>query len=799
MLVTIISVLALVASIVLCRREIVRQHAETRCAASTGQAASPHGADAPSPIEDDPVRDIVRPRRMGADIAWAVVFWALQAFLIVWSALGLVQQDPISALVVNAVLAFCAWASFAHDRVAAAVREFQVSHKRLSRPLVGAVSLILLAGVFAMLALELPSNHCIWLIWPLCLLLEWFLITVVLAGLYFLFQRHGAAPAVLCAGLFVLGIAEYFVITFKNQPIQPGDLTALSTAAAVAGTGYTYSITAYCLYGMAALALALLCCSLASLLVPVEEERRFTGGRAVAANLLVGVLCLAAFAVHVTCIDYYNLLRIQVYSWRPLDSYYHQGYLPTFISAAQTIRPPVPEDYDYDDAAALLEEYAAAYDEDPELGASPARVEAEAQYAEERPAVIAIMNETFSDLSIYQNLHAGYEGPAYFNSIPDALARGPLYVSAYGGGTANSEFEFLTGNSMAYLGPGVYPYTLYDLSETENLARQFDEAGYTTTAMHPNHATNWNRENVYSDFGFDDFLDIDDFEGSETLRGMVTDAATYDKILELLDADENPQFIFDVTMQNHSGYDTGLIPYSKRVSYEIDGRIDTEVNEYLSLIDESDRALEEFLNELRQLDRKVVVVFFGDHQPFFPDRYNNAWFKGEDDAVHAERLWQTDYVIWANYDVAGCDQTSEERDLSANYLAAYLMQLIGAPLTDYQKAQLVISESMPAINTTGFASGSYSWYLTGDDPATDGGSGASGSAGGDGSDGDGSDGEALARAHADLETLQYYKLFGDGKDIYTRHQQSAGNEIDPNARQEDEDEVAEDGDGQGLQ
>ncbi len=70
------------------------------------------------------------------------------------------------------------------------------------------------------------------------------------------------------------------------------------------------------------------------------------------------------------------------------------------------------------------------------------------------------MNETFSDLSVYQNLHAGYEGPTYFKSIDDAVQRGDLYVSAYGGGTCNTEFEFLTGNSMAYLGQGVYPYDL---------------------------------------------------------------------------------------------------------------------------------------------------------------------------------------------------------------------------------------------------------------------------------------------------------------------------------------------------
>ena len=203
--------------------------------------------------------------------------------------------------------------------------------------------------------------------------------------------------------------------------------------------------------------------------------------------------------------------------------------------------------------------------------------------------------------------------------------------------------------------------------------------------MHPNHATNWNRENVYNDFGFDQFLAIEDFQDADTLRGMVTDAATYDKIIEMLQTDDSPQFIFDVTMQNHSGYDTGLLPNNIQTNYLIDGTYDPEVNEYLALIEQSDQALEEFIGKLQNLDRPVVVVFFGDHQPFFPSDFNDAWYQNEDEATHSERLYHTSYVIWANYDVAGREQTSSTEDISTNFLGAEVMNLIGAPLSDYQK------------------------------------------------------------------------------------------------------------------
>lgn len=697
-------------------------------------------------------------------IAWGVVFCAMQLFIIVWSAIGLVQQDAISAIITGAVLTLCAAASFARPRVSRRLRDLLPSAGPLAHPLAIAIMVLLVAGAFATLGLEIPSNHNLTWMYPLCLLLEYGLITAVMAGLFFISQRHGAAPAVLAFALCVLGIAEYFIVLFKSTPIQPGDLFALSTAVAVSN-GYVYTLSAFCLYGMALAAIAMLLCSFAGALAPRGDERRLTGVKAVAFNLLIGVLCLGGVTAHVTLIDYYNTLGIQVYTWRPLESYYRQGYLPSFISAAQTIRPPVPAGYDYDEAAELVQEYAAAYDASDEA-TSTNRAEAVAQFDEEKPTVIAVMNETFSDLSMYQNLHAGYEGPTFFKSLSDAVSRGTLYVSAYGGGTCNTEFEFLTGNSMAYLGQGVYPYTIYDLTETGNLAQQFSDLGYDTTAMHPNHATNWNRENVYRDFGFDQFLAIEDFTDAETLRGMVTDGATYDKILELLEQNENPQFIFDVTMQNHSGYTTGLIPYDQRTNYLVDGVYNSEVNEYLSLIQESDRALEEFLNELRNLDRKVVVVFFGDHQPFFPSTYNDAWFTDEDPAVHAERLWQTSYVIWANYDVAGSSQTSEVRDISVNYLGALMMQLIGAPLSDYQKAQLAVREAMPTINSTGYQDRSGTWYLTGQEP--------------DGGEAGAGDGPDAARARADLAKMQYYELFGDGSSIYTKTQQSAANETDPN-------------------
>lgn len=691
----------------------------------------------------------------------------IQLFFTVWSAIGLVDcADPMAvvvAIVAHALLCGCAYFNIHRDCVLERLQALLGEEGKFAHPLLGASIMILLAGVFATLGLEFSSNHDLTWMYPLCLLLEWALIAFAMLGLFFLFQRRCGGAVVLAVALYVLGLAEYFVILFKSMPISPGDLTALSTAAAVAGTGFTYTITSFCMLSLAFTVIAIQICTLAAQVAPKRQKGSWRG---LVLNLLIAIVCLGGIAAHTTLLDYYHTLYIQVYSWRPLESYYRQGFLPSFISGAQTIKPSKPEDYTVSGAKKLISEYAKEYDDNNQTGGSSAtRLEATKQFDEEKPTVIAVMNETFSDLSIYQNMHADYQGPTYFKSIDDCLSRGRLYVSAYGGGTANTEFEFLTGNSMAYLGSGVYPYTTYDLTDTENLAAQFKSLGYYTTAMHPNHGTNWNRENVYKDFGFDQFLTINDFQNAETLRGMVTDKATYDKILELLDTNSSPQFIFDVTMQNHSGYDTGLIPYDKQMSLNIDGEFNSNVNEYVSLIQQSDEALKYFLNKLSKLDRKVVVVFWGDHQPFFPDTYNDRWFTNEDDATHQERLWQTSYIIWANYDVAGNSQTSHEEDLSSNYLGSELMKLIGAPLTDYQKAHLTLRQSLPALNSVGYEDSQDRWLLS---------SSKSDEAYND------TIAAACEKARSDYHAMQYYMMFGDGKDIYTKHYQDAANETDPN-------------------
>ncbi len=603
--------------------------------------------------------------------------------------------------------------------------------------------MLLLGAYLSFVVVEMPSNPNLTSFNLTGMLMEIVICLLVLVFMHFVFQRCSVGAALGVVLLFFLGLVEYFVVEFRGEPLMASDVFAVGTAAAV-GTSYTYRITASCIY---AIALGMVTSTMFAFMPEHQKATRLRALRVIC-NCLVALMIVAGSALTLVNVDLVDTFGVSVSGWKPLNSYYRNGFLTSFVVGAQSIIPDQPEGYSTEAAEEIIATYAAAYDE--RTAEDDSYSQASAQFEEIQPSVVVIMDETFADLSIYENLHAGYEGPEWYSSFDEAYLKGALYVSAFGGGTCNSEFEFLTGSSMAYFGSGVYPYMVYDLSEAPSIARQFQELGYTTTAIHPNRAANWNRDVVYPKLGFDTYLDIDSFDGSETLCGRVTDAETFDLIVELLESSDEPQFIFDVTMQNHSPYNTGLIPEQDLTQYYVDGTNNPELDEYLARIDASDEALEEFVEILSKLERPVVLVYFGDHQPSLARKYNNSIFADEEDTVaHEQRRYQTCYMVWANYDIAGAQDllSSQTSATSVNYLAAQVLELIGAPLTDYQKCALEIREGMPLINLAGYADAYRGWVTS---------SSSSSSAADD--------------LYNDLWMAQYYMFFGDG----VRYQIGAG-------------------------
>lgn len=579
------------------------------------------------------------------------------------------------------------------------------------------LSLALLAACAALgfLALELPYNEGLAAMGAGPVLLEMGLVAGILLFLLLLFQGRGAGLALGVALLWVAGLAQYFVLSFKGTAILPSDLLALDTAATVSGS-YVYAVDGAVVLGLACVLLA---AAFAQLKRPLDiapsRGRRF----AARARAAAAAAALALLAGAMGLPDYERDLGVDLNYWNMIESYRRHGMLTSFVAVFRDMPVEVPEGYADASARELEDAYVAEYDAT--RGASPERAAAEEQFAYTRPSVICIMNESFSDLSVYEGPTWGYAGAENFWSVSTALARGTADVSVMGAGTCNSEFEFLTGVSMAYVGDGKYPYLLYDLSEAPSLARQFSALGYETTAIHPNLATNWNRESVFEQLGFDEFVDSDEFQESPWYHSGRTDASTYDKILEILRESDDPQFVFDITMQNHSSYTQGNIPADQLRNYAPEGLDESttaQLNEYLACIDASDRDLRYFVEQLSQLDRPVILLFFGDHQPGITPEIVETFYPGTDDLTQAALCYQSTYALWANYPIASGTYAEDGSVVPAEtvwdytspaYLAAMMLDVSGAPLTELQKAQLALRDDLPALSIVGTRLADGSW------------------------------------------------------------------------------------------
>ncbi len=506
--------------------------------------------------------------------------------------------------------------------------------------------IVICAILVGLCLVEIPSNTAFLSMGLEFFLLNLLILTILFAIIYFIGQRSRIAVLVFLLMCLALGTTDYFLIEFKGMPIMPSDLSAISTAFSVAG-GYSYDLGNTL---VTAFAIFLIYCILLALIPKIELTLR----RA-AVSCGIAVVIAVCCGYWVTTFDIEDASGHVIDTWDLTETYSQYGAIYCFAGLVQDLTPMIPEGYSDDKAEELLEDASTYEPEEHEVLSNT-----------EDLAVVVVMNETFADLSTFPYLEGSEAYPStYYEIAEDSLEAGTAFASVFAGGTCNSEFEFLTGSNMSFIGRDIYPYTSYDLAGVPNLASYFSSYGYATHAIHPGPASNWNRAKIYEELGFDDFSDETCFEGADTLRDLVTDRETYDYVLDLLDEDEGSQFIFDVTIQNHGGYDVGTISQDEMVSITLpDGTESSELDEYASSIQHSDADLAYFVDELDALDRPVLLCFFGDHQPeistwLYEETHGEA-LSGDNDLEAEEELREVPYFIWANESARGSDFEDED-------------------------------------------------------------------------------------------------------------------------------------------
>ena len=323
----------------------------------------------------------------------------------------------------------------------------------------------------------------------------------------------------------------------------------------------------------------------------------------------------------------------------------------------------------------------------------------------EKVNVIVVMNESFSDINKEYNL--GLEDNLlYYNSLKENTIKGTVYSSVFGGGTAMAEWELLTGNSSAFLPVGSIPYIVYLRDNRDTLVSNFRINGYQTVGLHSYYEKCYNRHTAYDMLGFEQGLFKEDMENYTIAKSdHPDDASTYKKLLEAYESrDKNRNFFgFVLTMQNHSPYT--FEDYNNKGYYSEDSRID----QYLSLVNESDKALEEFINYFENEEEKTIILFFGDHQPKVAEMFSSP-----DEWLDTQKV---PYMLWANYDI----EEKDGEDISTNFLSTLIYEYAGIENTKYIDFLNAFRKEIPVFTLNGYKDKDGKTYIIDDEtsPYTD--------------------------------------------------------------------------------
>ena len=483
----------------------------------------------------------------------------------------------------------------------------------------------------------------------------------------------------------IYGLANYFVLNFRSVPIQPWDLLSIGTAASVAGN-YDYTLDRQALLVVLGFILLLI----------LEYFCRFTLKKGtwklrlpMAATLVV---MLGAFGLMFHSDEIVEQkLRLYNKLFTPTTISYKNGTALAFVMELRYMSVDKPAGYDADAATQEL----AALEE--ESMSEPAM--AAASDGEELPNIIVIMDEAFSDPAILGDGTVNQDYMLFVHSLLEGAENtvsGWLNVSVLGGNTANTEFEYLTGNTMAFLPQGSIPYQQYINESAPSLASHLASLGYQTVAMHPYNASGWDRDTVYPAMGFSEMYFLPDFENPHKVRNYVSDQSDFEKIIEIYEnKGDSPLFLFNVTMQNHSSYTESFDNFDPQI--EVEGGSQT-LNNYLSLLSLSDEALSELIAYFEGQEEDTVIVFFGDHQttnsviePILKQNGKSSSTLTEEE--QADR-YKVPFFIWANFDIE--EETGVET--SANYLGAKTLEAAGVPMDGYFTYLSGLSETVPVIS-----------------------------------------------------------------------------------------------------
>lgn len=511
------------------------------------------------------------------------------------------------------------------------------------------------------------------------------LCAAIILGFFMLITAswRSAVNLAACALALLIGL-NLIVYAFRGKELVIGDIRAAKTALSVVDQ-YKFHMTRRFLLLCSGFVLAMF----SQFSLPAMPKKMKKGLRTRVSALVVTLIMMITL--------HFGSAGITVISWA-FEGTDFNGYLLNFYLGV---------------CDAIIQEPLNYSTETVELYEKNYRVEAE--QGDKTPNVIAIMGEAFSDLGIYgQALTTDVPVTPFLDSLTENTVKGYALTSIYGGKTVNSEFEFLTGHSMAFLPNDSVPYQQYVFNNTCSLAWIMDSYRYSVFGTHPFRPTGWSRSTVFPYLGLRNATFMEDYPNENLLRGFISDQEMFEYVLNSLNADRDgqPLFLMGITMQNHGGYLYEGDDFTETVHLTGFDREYPAVEQYLSLLNETDRAVEYLLTALEDYPEDTIVVFFGDHQPNLGMELVEELHGGPLETLDERMLQYTvPFFIWANYDI----EEATVPCTSLNYLSRYVLECAGLELPTYYRILKDIEETIPAMNAFGYYSVEKGRFVTFDE------------------------------------------------------------------------------------
>ena len=502
---------------------------------------------------------------------------------------------------------------------------------------------------------------------------------VLLIILIFLIALAGSVPLgslTYVVAIGVLGFANYMKMSYRQEPIYPDDLKMITEIGLLKDMTGTMLFTV--ILAAAGTVLGLFCWYMFRSL---KKGRRFQLIRLTTLLVAIGLL---GYISNFNNPD--NLLR-KAYNktalWIPYSqkmNYYNTGFIGGFLYNLKVEPMDEPEGYSKEKIKEITEKYKKLADEKNKT------------VEEESPNIVFVMSESFSDPSRLNGVEVSGEPLADYYEVADQTYSGNMLSQNYGGGTANIEFEALTGFSMALFNAQLTtPYTMLvpKMDQLPSIVSALNAQSYQTTAIHPYNTSMYKREDVYQTLGFDQFISERTMTYTDTIENnpYISDESAYKEVMTLLKEEKAPQFIHLVTMQTHMPYNGKYdrLGYSAEIS---DGSRTLDLENYLQDISYSSTALKQFTEELKNLSRRTLVVFWGDH---LPGIYSDT-IQAKNDK---QTLHETQFLM---FDSKGKleKQTTQDAITSPFYFAANLMEQTNQTTNGFYQLLLSLEQELPA-------------------------------------------------------------------------------------------------------